>query len=350
MADLAARHARLAERVEAELLRVLRSGRWVGGEEVAACETELAARLGRRHGVGLNSGTDALLLGLQAIGVGPGDEVLVPALSFFATAGAVARAGALPVVVDVLEERPLMDPARAAERASSRTRAVVPVHLFGMPCPDPGLPIACIEDSAQALGREPAPRLGLGTALSLYPTKTVGGAGDGGLFACDDDTLAERVRRLASHGARPDEAHLHDRIAGCVGTNSRLDALQAVLVRAQLQDLEVRVARRREIASLYDARLPSCCRAVPRDPEDPLHQYVLRCERRDALREHLLEQGIESSVYYPRPLSLQPALQPQGACPIAESWCREILSLPCHESLSPHDADRVAEALTSFRP
>jgi len=245
MADLAARHRRLAQASEAAVLRVLRSGRWVGGPEVQACESEAAGLFGRGIGVGVNSGTDALILALQALGVGPGDEVLVPALSFFATAGAVARIAARPVVVDVLEDAPLMDPDAAQAAMGPRTRAAIPVHLFGMACPHPGLDVPLVEDSAQAVGLDPAPRLGQFSAVSFYPTKTIGAAGDAGLLACDDPQLAERARTLANHGAVAGQPHLHRRAAGQVGGNSRLDPLQAALIRVQLADLPRRVARRR---------------------------------------------------------------------------------------------------------
>lgn len=350
MVDLAARHAGVAAAVEQAVLDVLRSGRWVGGPEVEACEAEVATLFGRRHGVGVNSGTDALLLALKALGVGPGDEVIVPALSFFATAEAVLLAGATPVVVDVCEARPLMDPVAAGAAWSSRTRAAIPVHLFGMACPDPGLPVPLVEDSAQAAGQEPPPRLGTLTAVSFYPTKTLCAAGDGGLLATDDPDLARAVRRLAGHGAVEGTAHLHERVAGHPGTNSRLDAVQAAVVRRHLADLPRRVQRRREVAARYDAALPPGARAVPRDPGDPLHHHVLRSRHRDALAAHLRAWGIETAVYYPRPLSAQPAVGGTGPLPRAEAWCREILSLPCHEALTDHDVLRVVQALEAFQP
>jgi len=350
MADLAARHRRLAQASEAAVLRVLRSGRWVGGPEVQACESEAAGLFGRGIGVGVNSGTDALILALQALGVGPGDEVLVPALSFFATAGAVARIAARPVVVDVLEDAPLMDPDAAQAAMGPRTRAAIPVHLFGMACPHPGLDVPLVEDSAQAVGLDPAPRLGQFSAVSFYPTKTIGAAGDAGLLACDDPQLAERARTLANHGAVAGQPHLHRRAAGQVGGNSRLDPLQAALIRVQLADLPRRVARRRAVAAAYDQALPPAAQRVPRAAGDPIHHYLLRSERRDELAGWLDERGIDTAIYYPRPLSAQPAVQPQPPTPRAAAWCRCCLSLPCHDELDEAQLERVQDALRSFSP
>ncbi len=350
MADLAARHRRVAEAVEAAALGVLRSGRYVGGPEVAALEAEAAVAFGRALGVACASGTDALLLALEALGVGPGDEVVVPAFTFYATAGAVLRTGARPVVADVLPDRPLLDPSAAAARLGPRTRAMIAVHLFGMACPDPALPVPLVEDSAQAAGRRPAPRLGVATAVSFYPTKTWGAAGDGGLVATDDPELAARIRRLADHGAEPGVPHRHGLVAGHGGTNSRLDALQAAILRAHSRDLPHRVARRRAIAAVYDAALPPTCGRVPRDEGDPIHQYLLRSAGRDALAADLRARGIETAVYYPRPLSAQPALQPQPPTPVADRWCREALCLPCHEGLTDADVARIATALAESGP
>ncbi|MFH1466692.1 MAG: DegT/DnrJ/EryC1/StrS family aminotransferase [Pseudomonadota bacterium] len=350
MVDLAARHRRLAGPTEAAVLEVLRSGRWVGGPRLAEAEARLAALFGRAHGVGVNSGTDALSLALQALGVGPGHEVLVPALSFFATAGAVARIGARPVVVDVLPDLPLMCPEAARAALTARTRAAVPVHLFGMTCPDPGLPVPLVEDSAQAVGQAPPARLGVLTAASFYPTKTLGAAGDAGLVATDDPALAAAVRRLGGHGAVAGEAHLHALVAGQVGGNSRLDPLQAAILLAQLDDLPRRVARRRAIAARYDAALPAGFAAPTRAAADPVHHYLLRGAGRDALARWLAARGVESAIYYPRPLSAQPALQPQAPCPVAEAWSRTCLSLPCHEELTAAQVALVVASLEEFAP
>jgi dTDP-4-amino-4,6-dideoxygalactose transaminase len=350
MVDLAARHRRHATATEAAVLAVLRSGRWIGGPVLAEAEARLAVLFGRVRGVGVANGTDAVALALQALGVGPGHEVLVPALSFFATGGAVARIGARPVVVDVLPDRPVMDPQAAHRALTARTRAAVPVHLFGLACPDPGLPVPLVEDAAQAVGQTPPARLGVLTAVSFYPTKTLGAAGDAGLVATDDDALAEAVRRLGGHGAVPGEPHLHTLVAGHPGGNSRLDPLQAAVLLAQIDDLPRRTACRRAIAARYDAALPAGFSAPARSPADPVHQYLLRGSGRDALAHWLQARGVECAIYYPRPLSAQPALQPQATCPVAEAWCRTCLSLPCHEELSAEQVATVEASLQEFAP
>jgi len=350
MVDLAARHRRLADATEAAVLEVLRSGRWVGGPAVQDCEARGAALFGRRYGVGVNSGTDALILALLALGVRPGDEVIVPALSFFATAGAVARVGARPVVADVTAGQPLLCP-RAAQRAMGpRTRAAIPVHLFGMRCPDPGLSVPLVEDAAQAVGWQAPARLGVLTAASFYPTKTLGAAGDAGLVATDDPDMADTLRGLANHGGVPGQPHLHQRLAGHVGMNSRLDAMQAAVLGVHMTDLDRRVARRRTVRAAYDAALPGNLSAVARAPGDPIHHYILRSPVRDRLAAWLGEHGVSTAVYYPRPLSAQPALQPQAPCPNAQRWCDEALSLPCHGELSDDQVERVCSALQEFRP
>lgn len=350
MVDLAARHRRLALRTERAVLEVLRSGRWVGGPVLERTEAKLAALFGRARGVGCNSGTDALVLALQALGVGKGDEVLVPASSFFATAGAVARTGARPVVVDLLEERPLMCPLSAQRAVGPSTKAAIPVHLFGMRCPDPGLDLPLIEDAAQAVGWDPPPRLGQLTAVSFYPTKTLGAVGDAGLVATDDPELARAVRSLANHGGVPGCPHLHVTEAGHVGANSRLDPIQAAVLEVHLEDLPRRLARRRAIAQAYDQSLPPGFRSVPREPGDPIHHYLLRGPQRDALATWLHDHGVDSAVYYPRPLSAQPAIADQSPCPRAEAWCRESLSLPCHGELTDAQLEQACAALEGFRP
>ncbi len=350
MVDLAARHRRLAAPTEAAVLEVLRSGQWIGGPRLARFEERAAARFGRSQAVGVGNGTDAIVLALLALGIQPGDEVIVPALSFFATAGAVARVGARPVVVDVSDELPLMDPAAAQAAVGPRTRAAVPVHLFGMSCPDPGLPVPLVEDAAQAVGQDPPARLGVLSAVSFYPTKTLGGAGDGGLVATDDPELAAKVRALGNHGGVPGQAHLHERIAGHAGINSRLDPIQAAILEAHLDDLPRRVARRRAVAAAYDAALPSWIPPLPRAAGDPIHHYLLRSPQRDRVAALMSSRSIHSAVYYPRPLSAQPALQPQAACPAAERWCAECLSLPCHAELSDEQVERVCSALQELLP
>lgn len=344
--NLAARHAEAAEAVEAAVLAVLRSGRYAGGPVVAEAESIAARWLGRAGAVGVGCGTDALILALQAIGVGPGDEVIVPALTFFATAGAVCATGATPVIVDVGEDG-LLDLARAADRVGPRTRAVIPVHLFGNVAPCPTLGVEVIDDAAQAIGAEPPPRGATLTAMSTYPTKTWGSAGDGGFVAGDDPDLLEAVRRLGQHGAV--EPHHHHRVSGAVGRASRLDAVQAAVLVGHATVLEQRLAQRRALARRYDAGLPPWAMPLPRAPGSAVHQYCVRLDRpRDAVARALADRGVSTAVYYPRPLGDQPALAgtPRGPTPIADRLCTELLALPIHDLGEP-SVDAVLEAMWS---
>lgn len=343
MADLAARHARVAEAVEARVLGVLRSGRYVGGPVVEEAERRLAGAFGWAHGVGVNSGTDALIYALLSIGVGPGDEVIVPAVTFFATAGAVCRVGAVPVVADVRPDVPLLDP--AALPLGPRTRAAIAVHLFGARCDLPALPVPVVDDAAQAVGADPPARVGVVGAASFYPTKTLGASGDGGIVLTDDPEAARAVRMLTHHGMP--EPYLHVRVRGAVGANSRLDALQAAVLLGHLDDLPARIARRRAIADAYDAALSDRVRPLPREAGHPVHHYVVLADGRDRLRAALAAQGIETAIYYPRPLSAQPALAdyPGPPTPNADRFCAEALALPAHEGLSDDDVARTIAAV-----
>ncbi len=345
MNDLQAQMAEQADAVEARVLAVLRSGRYVGGPVLEEAERAVAALMGVRHGVGVNSGTDALVLSLEALGVGPGDEVIVPAISFFSTAGAVTRVGARPVVVDVLADRPLLDPDAARAALTPRTRAVIAVHLFGDAAPHPALGVPVLDDAAQAIGSDPPVGRGEIRALSFYPTKVLGGVGDGGMALTDDPELARRVRSLGSHGMT--ELHLHVAVAGHVGTNSRLDAIQAAAILGQLPGLSARLAQRRWVAARYDAALGGL--NVPRDPGSPVSVYAIRHARRDVLASALAARGIETAVYYPRALTEQPALAPYevdpSRTPEAVRWGQELLALPCHPGLGSDDVDAVIETL-----
>lgn len=345
LSPLAARHARVGPAVEAAALRVLRSGSYVRGAEGAALEAALAALHGRAHAVGVGSGTDALALALQALGVGPGDEVVVPAVSFFGTAAAVLAIGAVPVLADVLPDRPLLCPAAAAAAVGPRTRAVVPVHLYGDLAAAPVRPgLAVVDDLAQAIGRRPPGGAGRAAALSFYPTKALGAAGDGGMVLTDDPAVALAVRALGHQGYGADG--LHHPAAGAVPRNSRLDELQAAILRAQLDDLGARLERRRAVAAAYDAALGG--RALTRDAESPVSVYTFRIDGRDAARAALAARGVETAVYYPAALGDQPALAGRvrgGPTPAARAFCAEALSVPCHEALTDDEVARVCAAL-----
>lgn len=340
LVDLAGRDAPRRSAAKAAVAEVLGGGRYIGGPVLEAFEHALATRHGVPHAVGVGSGTDALMLSLQAVGVRPGDEVIVPGVSFYSTAGAVRALGATPVVVDVLPDRPLLDPTAASAAVGPRTRAVVPVHLYGDLAPLPAVPVPVVEDGAQAVGRRP---LGTLMTLSFYPTKVLGAAGDGGAVLARDGQVADRIRSLGFHG-RAGDGHFHS-VAGAAPRNCRLDAVQAAWLHEMLGDVPRRVARRREIAARYDARLG--LPAVPRDAESPVSVYAVRHPCRAGLAAGLARRGIETRVYYPRPLSAEPALEdlPQPATPNADRFCAETLALPCHAGMTESDVDRVIQAV-----
>jgi dTDP-4-amino-4,6-dideoxygalactose transaminase len=355
--------------IEAELtaafLRVVRSGRYILGPEVEAFEGECARALGVRHAVGVSSGSDAVLAALMALGVGPGDEIICPAYTFFATAGAIARLGATPVFADIDASTYLIDPASVAERLSPRTRAVVAVHLFGR-CADIDAlraltPLPIVEDAAQAFGaKDPLGRsagaIGALGCFSFFPTKNLGGFGDGGLVTTGDDALAARVRTLRAHGAPEKNRHTE------VGGNFRLDALQAALLRVTLPRVDAAIAARRAHAAQYDWLLGEAgLHAVipPRaDRGATENQYVIRVLGegvRDDLRAFLAENGVGTEVYYPVALHRQPCFAALGlgvgSFPIAETAARETLALPIFAELEAREIAIVVEKIkVFFRP
>lgn len=344
LTDIRARHRGVADRVERRVLEVLRSGRYVGGPVVAEAEACAARWFGRAGAVGTASGTDALILALQAVGVGPGSEVIVPALTFFATAGAVCAVGARPVIADV-DARGCLDPAAAAAAETARTAAAVPVHLFGSCAEPPSVACAVVDDAAQAVGADPPASTGALSAVSTYPTKTWGGAGDGGFVVGDDPELLDRVRRLGRHGTT--EPNVHHPVHGAVGRNSRLDAVQAAVLLGHEEAIAARVARRRAIAARYDASLPPGLRALPRDPGSPVHQYVVLASHRTELVARLTAAEVQWAIYYPRTLGDQPALAHAVVhpTPVADHLCAQMLALPAHAGMTDEQVDRVLEVL-----
>jgi dTDP-4-amino-4,6-dideoxygalactose transaminase len=348
--DLRAQYATVGPAVESAVKRVLESGQYILGEEVAALEREIAEALGVAHAIGVSSGTDALLVALQALGVGPGDEVVTTALSFFATAGAIARLGARPVFADVEPDSFNLDPADALRRVGPRTRAFVPVHLFGRPARvaplgAAGLPI--VEDAAQALGAAGVGKLGRVATLSFFPSKNLGAAGDAGMVTTDDGELGDRMRLLRTHGSRPKYVH------HIVGGNFRMDALQAAVLRAKLPQLADWNRRRRANATRYRALLDSTPLVLPADGEGHIwHHFVVRAPAREALRAHLRERGVETEVYYPRPLHLQPCFAELGGkpgdLPEAERAAAEVLALPVHPELDDAQLEFVAQSIHEF--
>jgi dTDP-4-amino-4,6-dideoxygalactose transaminase len=364
MLDLEAEHAPLRPALEAAVLRVLDSNRFILGEEVAAFEGEIGAALGVGHAVGVSSGTDALLALLMAAGVGTGDEVVTTPYSFFATVEAILRLGAKPVFADVDPDTLNLDPELAAQRIGSRTKAVVVVHLFGRlaragrlreACSAAGIPL--VEDAAQAIGawetdgesRRTAGTIGRGAALSFFPSKNLGGFGDGGVVLTSDDALAAQIRRLRSHGTSDKVRH------DVVGGNFRLDEIQAALLRVKLPHLGRWSERRRGLAEDYRRRLAGLpIRLPPAGQGCVWNQFVIRVPsgRRAALAEYLGDRGIASGIYYPIPLHLQPPLarlgHRPGEFPIAEQAAQETLALPIYPDLGDDRLARVADAVAGF--
>jgi dTDP-4-amino-4,6-dideoxygalactose transaminase len=363
LVDLSPEWAEVGAEVEAQVLRVLRSRHYVLGDEVAAFESEAAAFLGAGHGVGVSSGTDALVVALAALGIGPGDEVITTSFSFFATAESIRRVGATPRFCDVEPLTLNLDVASVAPLVGPRTRAVLAVHLYGraadvkalsVMCQDRGL--ALVEDAAQAFGVRRADRC-VGTfgsigCYSFFPAKPLGGIGDGGLVTTGDADLAESIRRLRIHGAVQPNEHV------TLGGNYRLDAIQAAALRVKLRGLEARLEWRRAAARRYDAALsdvPGLGLLGNRTQESaPAAVYALRVMegRRDALRDFLRREGIHSAIYYPMALPDQPALAgtPGARDPVPEARmaAKEVLALPFYYGIPQASQDRVVECVRAF--
>ncbi len=357
--DLKAQHASIREEIREAVCAVLESNAFILGPEVLAFETEAARYLGCRHAIGVASGTDALVLALRAAGVGPGDEVIVPPLTFGATALSVRNVGATPVFADIDAATFNLEPDSVRKRLSPRTKAVLPVHLYGLPADMDALSsiardrgLALIEDAAQAIGAQyrglKAGSLGTAACFSFYPTKNLGAAGDGGLVTTNDDALASRVRLLREHGAR--ERYVHD----VVGTNSRLDEIQAAVLRVKLRRLDAWNAARARNANVYREALELApgvtLPAAPGDRTHVYHLFVVRVADNRRVRDALAVAGIGSGIYYPSPLHLQPAFRDMGAVegdlPEAERACREVLALPIYPEIQ---GRAIAEVCAELR-
>jgi dTDP-4-amino-4,6-dideoxygalactose transaminase len=360
--DLQGQYAPLREEILAAIARVCDSQRFIGGPEVEAFEREVAAYLGVPHAVGLTSGTDALLVALMALGIGPGDEVITPTFSFFATAGAVSRVGATPKFVDVDPLTCNVDPDAVKAAIGPKTRAIIPVHLYGQsadmePILDAasGAGIAVIEDAAQAIGAtyrgRRAGSLGAIGCFSFFPSKNLGAFGDAGLLTTADDRLAHEVRLLRNHGAEP--KYFHQRIGG----NFRLDAVQAAVLRVKLPHLDGWTAMRRRNADRYD-RLFAASAAAPRitlparvkDCRHIFNQYVIRVPHRDSVKARLDAAHIGSEIYYPVPFHLQECFAPlgyrRGEFPAAEAAAAETLALPIYGELTEAQQREVVDAVS----
>lgn len=361
---LAQEYAHFAEEIQAAVARVLASGRYILASEVEAFEAEAAAYLGVRYAIGCNSGTDALLLSLLACEIGPGDEVITTPFSFFATAATISRVGATPVFADIDPRTFNLDPARVAELITSRTRAIIPVHLFGQAADmtefrrladEHGLLL--IEDAAQAFAArwagQPVGTFGDLAAFSFYPTKNLGACGDAGLVTTNHPELARRVRILRQQGV--DGLRYHHEL---MGINSRLDELQAAILRVKLPHLADLNAKRHLVAAIYDAGLAAvagvCPPYVHPQATHIYHQYTIRTPYRDELRRFLADCGVETDVYYPVLLPDQPAYRNArypfrtGPLPEARRATREVLSLPISPYLSHDQAEMVAERIKTF--
>jgi dTDP-4-amino-4,6-dideoxygalactose transaminase len=361
--DLKGQYRSIRAEIDAAVARVIESQHFIMGPEVTALEAEVAAYAGAAHGVGMSSGTDALLAALMALEVGPGDEVIVPAYTFFATAGVVSRLGATPVFIDI-------DPvsfnvsADGIERAlTPRTRAAIPVHLYGRVCDmQPIMELArdrrfaVIEDAAQAIGATTAAGAGAGSigdmgCFSFFPSKNLGGFGDGGMVVTQDGELAERLRLLRTHGMAPKYYH------AVVGGNFRLDALQAAVLRVKLPHLDGWAAARQRNAQRYRALFAAAgldrVVTLPEDvPGHVYNQFVIRVPRRDELQAHLRGRGVGTEIYYPVPLHLQACFgglgYGPGSLPVAEAAARETLALPIFPELEDAQLEHVVSAASEF--
>lgn len=358
--DVAAQNRALESGLQDAFRRVLRSGHYILGQEVQLFEKEMAKRCGVAHGIGTSSGTDALLLALLSLGIGPGDEVLCPSFTFFATAGSIARAGATPVFVDSDADTFNLNTEDASGRVTGKTKAIIPVHLFGQVADmdavgalakEHGLKI--IEDAAQAQGARCAdkPVGGLGDfgAFSFYPTKNLGALGDAGMLVTDDDELADRARVLRNHGAKASYQH------EAIGGNFRLDELQAALLRVKLPKLDEWLALRAANAALYQGILANTPGIIlPKaTATHTWHQFTIRLanrERRDGLAAHLREAGIGHGIYYPKALHQQPCFAhlPPAACPVAEQLAAEVISLPVYPEMTEKQVSEVAAKIRTF--
>jgi dTDP-4-amino-4,6-dideoxygalactose transaminase len=361
--DLKAQFAPLRDEIMAALARVCDSQQFILGPEVEALEGEMAVRLEVRHAIGVSSGTDALLVALMAIGVGPGDEVITPTYSFFATAGCVSRLGARPVLVDIDPQTFNLDPAATVKAITANTRAIVPVHLFGQSADlDPilsaaasrGIPV--IEDAAQAIGTRYKGRLagGFGAlgCFSFFPSKNLGAFGDAGLVTTNDDRLADKVRLLRGHGMRPKYYH------HLIGGNFRLDALQAAVLRVKAPHLPAWTEARRRNAARYrelfaGAQLTDRV-VLPVERPDGYHiynQFVVRVPDRDNLRTSLTRAGVGTEIYYPVPFHQQECFRAlgyhEGDFPEAEAAARTSLALPIYGELSEAGQREVVEAIAA---
>ena len=355
--DLTRQHATLASDLSRAVARVLEGAQFVLGPEGAAFEAEFAAYCGVVHAIGVGSGTDALRIALEVLDIGPGDEVIVPAFTFVATAGMVSKLGAVPVFADV-DDALNLDAEDVRRCLTPRTRGIIPVHLYGQAAEmgplralaeAHGLPL--VEDAAQAIGAEWHGRrtggLGRLACFSFYPTKNLGACGDGGMITTDDDQLAARMKRLRNHGSEAKYVHREP------GWCSRLDEVQAAILRIKLRRLDEWIARRRALAAEYCRRLaplPIVLPAEARGARSVYHLFTIRTDKRDALARFLGDRGIGTAIHYPVPLHQQPLYERVASrrLPAAERAAREVLSLPLFPELRADEQEAVIAAIGEF--
>jgi dTDP-4-amino-4,6-dideoxygalactose transaminase len=352
LVDVKAQYVPFLPRIREAIDGVLESGEFILGPNVAAFEREAADYLGVRDSVGVANGTDALVLVLDALGVGRGDEVICPAFTFYATAEAIARRGATPVFADVDASTMNLEAEDVAARITKRTKAILAVHLFGRPAPlaelvQLGVPV--IEDAAQAFGSPDVARTGIASTFSFYPTKNLFCIGDGGLVSTDDPELAERVRMLRFHGSR-DKVDFE-----LIGYNSRLDELQAAVLRIFLAELDNWVAQRREAAARYaELGLGAACDLPEDEPGHVYHLFVCRSPERDRIRAALKEAAIGSAVYYTTPLHLQNAFSDlgygHGSLPVTEQLALDNFSVPLWAGIDADAQERVVSVVQAAAP
>jgi dTDP-4-amino-4,6-dideoxygalactose transaminase len=360
--DLKTQYEQLRAEIAVALQNVLDSGAFVLGPDVKALEQEVADYCRCRYGVGVASGTDALRLSLAALGVGPGDEVITTPFTFVATANTISHSGARPVFVDIDPDTYNLDPNAVAAAVTLRTKAIVPVHLYGQPAEMDTLMaiteqhgLAVIEDAAQAIGAEYKGRragsIGHVGCLSFYPTKNLGAYGDAGMVVTNDADLAAKLDVLRRQGGKT--KYFHE----VLGFNSRLDTMQAAILRVKLRHLEHWQEARREAACRYDgllaaAGLPVTAPFARSDVRHVYHQYTIRAPRRDDLAQHLRQRGVNTMIYYPLPLHLQNLYRDlgmaEGALPIAEAAGREVLSLPMFPELTEAQQEEIVAAVAEF--
>jgi len=362
--DLQAQYRPLRAEILAAIERVCDSQRFIMGPEITAFEAEMAAMLGIRHAVAVSSGTDALLLALMALDIKAGDEVITPTYSFFATAGAVARLGARPVFVDIDETTFNLDPSKLASALTPRTKAIIPVYLFGQSADmDPILAVASragvpiVEDAAQAIGASyktrPLGGLGAFGCFSFFPSKNLGAFGDAGLLTTNDEALAKKARLLRTHGMEPRYYH------HLIGANFRMDALQAAVLRVKAPHLPGWTERRRTNANRYRALFAEAgvldLVTLPSEVPDRYHiynQFVIRTADRDGLKQHLDNARIGTEIYYPVPFHLQPCFSylgyRAGEFPAAERAAKESLAIPIYSELTDAQQQTVVGAVAEF--